>query len=288
MMLARFFFVLSIGSMFSCEKERQPEISAQKPIDSAVVERERKVIEQPIIETIDVPLTGNPTFRPVVPVVEERPLSRATGSQGAHKKAKTGNSDDDVDDYCLNDPEKLRPGICGCGVPDEDVDSDNVTDCEDDCIDIDADEDCASADFCPTVPTVETIVDLGSAVNSPGPVASGETTMTGNDFISEDTCGGAAVSNDVAFKWTAPSAGCFNFNTNGSNFDTVLHLKSIDDCSTQLACADGGGEVLASSLVYQFAAAGDVAIIVVDGFDGEVGSFVLNITSVPCVTNTKN
>ena len=36
-------------------------------------------------------------------------------------------------DICPNDPNKTEPGICGCGVPDDDTDGDTVPDCIDIC-----------------------------------------------------------------------------------------------------------------------------------------------------------
>jgi hypothetical protein len=42
-------------------------------------------------------------------------------------------------DLCPADPDKLSPGICGCGVPDIDTDSDGTMDCNDNCPD-DADK----------------------------------------------------------------------------------------------------------------------------------------------------
>ena len=32
----------------------------------------------------------------------------------------------DVCDGCPDDPDKIEPGLCGCGVPDEDIDEDGV------------------------------------------------------------------------------------------------------------------------------------------------------------------
>ena len=39
----------------------------------------------------------------------------------------------DCVDLCPNDPEKVAPGVCGCGVPDTDTDGDGVPDCNDPC-----------------------------------------------------------------------------------------------------------------------------------------------------------
>ncbi|MCG8405907.1 MAG: thrombospondin type 3 repeat-containing protein [Phycisphaerales bacterium] len=41
----------------------------------------------------------------------------------------------DRNDECPNDPDKLRPGPCGCGNPDDDRDVDGTPDCLDDCPD---------------------------------------------------------------------------------------------------------------------------------------------------------
>ena len=41
----------------------------------------------------------------------------------------------DGDDECPNDSDKLSPGTCGCGSPDDDRDSDGTPDCLDDCPD---------------------------------------------------------------------------------------------------------------------------------------------------------
>ena len=39
----------------------------------------------------------------------------------------------DITDGCPNDPNKVAPGICGCGVSDADTDSDGTADCNDGC-----------------------------------------------------------------------------------------------------------------------------------------------------------
>jgi len=38
------------------------------------------------------------------------------------------------DDDCRNDPNKDKPGLCGCGVPNTDTDGDGTPDCKDSCL----------------------------------------------------------------------------------------------------------------------------------------------------------
>jgi PKD repeat protein len=78
-------------------------------------------------------------------------------------------------DLCPDDPEKTAPGVCGCGVPDEDADSDGLYDCEDACPadadnDIDGDDVCGNLDNCAvTANTSQTDLDtdgLGDACDA--------------------------------------------------------------------------------------------------------------------------
>lgn len=55
-----------------------------------------------------------------------------------------GDGTGDICDGCPDDPDKIEPGICGCGVPDEDIDEDGIL-CEDNCPDV-ANADQADAD----------------------------------------------------------------------------------------------------------------------------------------------
>ncbi|UCC32217.1 MAG: hypothetical protein JSU86_08025, partial [Phycisphaerales bacterium] len=41
----------------------------------------------------------------------------------------------DCQDGCPNDPNKISPGVCGCGNPDTDTDNDGTADCSDGCVD---------------------------------------------------------------------------------------------------------------------------------------------------------
>ncbi len=42
----------------------------------------------------------------------------------------------DACDDCPTDPDKIHPGVCGCGVPDKDTDEDGIEDCLDNCPDM--------------------------------------------------------------------------------------------------------------------------------------------------------
>ena len=66
-----------------------------------------------------------------------------------------GDGTSDCDDLCPNDPNKINPGICGCGVADADSDGDGNPDCNDDCdnlIDTDGDGTNDCDDLCPNDP----------------------------------------------------------------------------------------------------------------------------------------
>ena len=52
---------------------------------------------------------------------------------GASEADFDGDGVPDCQDGCIDDPDKSAPGICGCGVPDVDSDADDVLDCEDGC-----------------------------------------------------------------------------------------------------------------------------------------------------------
>lgn len=113
--------------------------------------------------------------------------------------------------------------------------------------------------------------DLGSALGNN--VAAGTTVGEDNDL--DATCGFGDPA-DRVFRWVAPAAGQYTFNTNGSMYDTVLALYS--DCATQLQCDDDSGTDT-QSLLSRNLAAGQVVLIVVDGFNTQTGNYILNITS---------
>lgn len=44
-----------------------------------------------------------------------------------------GDGTRDCEDECPNDPDKIKQGVCGCGIPDEDSDGDGTMNCQDSC-----------------------------------------------------------------------------------------------------------------------------------------------------------
>ncbi len=144
-----------------------------------------------------------------------------------------------------------------------DDDGDGLTDCED--------PDCSSRPFCArSCPRG----DLGSELGSP--VITGNTQGSSDDFGA--SCAAGADSPDDPFSWTAPTDGCFEFNTVGSNYDTALTLQG--SCmGPEISCDDDAGGSLQSRIQRPFFA-GERVVVVVDGFNGgSAGQYALNILS---------
>ena len=118
--------------------------------------------------------------------------------------------------------------------------------------------------------------DLGDEVGDA--IATGTNAGESNDF--EGSCG-ASGGPDVSFLWEAPESGCYNFNTIGSGFDTVLRLFSADGTgcggSSELTCNDDSGGSLSSMFEYTVTE-GSRYLVVVDGFSsGSIGTYTLAI-----------
>ncbi|MEM6990923.1 MAG: hypothetical protein AAF721_10510 [Myxococcota bacterium] len=115
--------------------------------------------------------------------------------------------------------------------------------------------------------------DLGNSIGAS--VSTGDNAGAGNDF-SLTACT-LSSGEDVALSWIAPSTGHFQFDTLGSNYDTVVGLYG--GCSgPALACDDQGGGGGGQSLLVHPVTAGAAYVIVVDGFNNATGSYNLNIT----------
>jgi hypothetical protein len=108
-------------------------------------------------------------------------------------------------------------------------------------------------------------------------VASGDTTVGDNDL--DGSCG-AMGGNDHVVLFTAPADGIYAFDTFGSAYDTKLALFSDCDPLSEIACIDDSNGTLQSELLLDMLA-GQTVLVVVDGFDGDTGPFVLNINPGP-------
>ena len=123
-------------------------------------------------------------------------------------------------------------------------------------------------------------VDLGSATGAS--LRSGTTVGAGNDF--EATCASSSRADDLTFNWIAPTSGAFDINTEGSSYDTSLHIRGFpeevltDECvdSVELFCNDDSVFGLRSQIILN-AEAGVEYLIIVDGFGTSSGNYVLNI-----------
>ena len=159
----------------------------------------------------------------------------------------------------------LRTEACGNG---SDDDCDGLVDC--------MDPECTIDPLClPTCPERS----LGSRTGAS--LATGTTVGQGNDQMA--SCGGGGRGPDVTFGWTAPRTATYVFDTMGSTFDTVLHLKTGDCTGPELACDDDAGAGT-SSLITRTITAGTRLVIVVDSFNTMGGMFVLSIRPVTSET----
>jgi hypothetical protein len=115
--------------------------------------------------------------------------------------------------------------------------------------------------------------DIGSTT---GPaVTSGNT--GGDDDDIDGSCGGGG-GNDRVILFTAPADGSYTFDTFGSTYDTKLSLHF--DCASEISCNDDAAGGVQSQLVINMTA-GQRVMVVVDGYNGATGDWVLNITTAP-------
>ncbi len=109
------------------------------------------------------------------------------------------------------------------------------------------------------------------------PALIGNTEMEDDDL--DGSCGGAG-GNDLVVEFTAPEAGTYAFDTYGSDFDTEIALFTDCDGATELACNDDFGGTLQSQVILDMRA-GQVVLVMIDGFNGSVGNVSLNIGPPP-------
>lgn len=103
-------------------------------------------------------------------------------------------------------------------------------------------------------------------------------TTLGQPNAVSGSCGGDQAP-EQTFEFTATQDGVYTFNTNGSDFDTVLYVLDGQSCAgPELACDDDGGESTQSEVTVALIEGQDV-VVVVDGYDAESGSFTLATVS---------
>jgi hypothetical protein len=112
--------------------------------------------------------------------------------------------------------------------------------------------------------------DLGNTVPQ---TFTGSTATVDNTLFG--TCGGN-TSNDETFTFTAPYAGVFQIDTEGSAYDTVLYVLDGSCSGPQIACSDDSGGMTHSRVNVNLANGQDI-VIAVDGAGIASGDFTLNI-----------
>src|SRR5262249_55695285 len=97
---------------------------------------------------------------------------------------------------------------------------------------------------------------------------------------------------DVTFLWTAPAAGTYEMDTQGSNIDTVLFVLNGTCAGTELACNDDDPAIAPQSRLMLSLTSGQQVVVAVTDF-GDVGTYALHITlagapsSTPTLTPTR-
>jgi hypothetical protein len=176
-----------------------------------------------------------------------------------------------MDPICFPDPACCMPRPEDCSNMFDD-DCDGLVDCDD--------PDCMETPICVTDECPDG--DLGSRVGLR--VAAGSTVGRPNSLTA--TCAAGARSPDFAYSWRAPSTGRYVIDTNGSDYDTALHVRADTCFGPEIACDDDSGRGTQSRIQLSLRRAQEI-IIVVDGYSsGSAGRYILNIT--PAVTEVGN
>lgn len=88
---------------------------------------------------------------------------------------------------------------------------------------------------------------------------------------------GAPATPDLLYQFTAPESGRYDFDTFGSNFDTVLSVLKGGCDGQELACDDDSGSGEASMVSIKLVQ-GETVLIAVDGFE-QTGKFTLHVSA---------
>jgi hypothetical protein len=106
-------------------------------------------------------------------------------------------------------------------------------------------------------------------------------TVTGSTVGAANSMSSSCVSSfapDRVYLWTAPASGTYQIDLQGSSYDTTLYAFDYGCAGAPLACNDDYYGL--QSMIRVSPAAGEVLVIVVDGWGGSSGSFALHITQV--------
>jgi hypothetical protein len=112
-----------------------------------------------------------------------------------------------------------------------------------------------------------------TVLSSATPQSVSGTTWGASDYVAAPC--GAEGSPDVGFLFSPVDEGSYVFDTVGSSYDTVLMAYDAVSC-TLLGCNDDYQN--ATSRIETTLAEGQTVLVVVDGFGGSGGPFVLNIS----------
>ena len=129
---------------------------------------------------------------------------------------------------------------------------------------------------------------IPTALTAFGTFSFDSSTATTSGFNGGGSCnpGASTINQDLFWAFTAPSSGAFQFDTNGSSFDTKLSVHIGGDCaSTCAGYSDDDGVGLQSLVQLGGVSAGTVILVQVGGFGANSGQGLLNITEYvdPCL-----
>jgi len=170
----------------------------------------------------------------------------------------TNGIDDDLDaridcgdSFCYSDPSCTE--TCDNGIDD---DGDGNADCRD--------SECRTHENC-----------CGDLTLVSPSVINGSSTTNGDTYRPQTCANSGNAGNDVTFMFTAPVTAQYTFNTDGSNYDTVLYV--LTTCGGQeIGCDDDGGVGTQSNLTIGLQG-GQTYVLVLDTYSGNGGNYDLRV-----------
>lgn len=171
-------------------------------------------------------------------------------------------NDEDGKPDCLDEDCKDRAVCSEIGHCNDmqDNDLDGQTDCED--------ADCENEPVCMGVGVVSCpTFELGTATGDA--IGLGETVSAGQ-YVDADCVDASGP--EISFKWTSPATGQYRFSLDGSDYDTVIHVRYGACTGPEIACADNDGDV-----VHLPVQAGESVIVFGDSHEDGAGQVTLNV-----------